>query len=188
MVNISKLKKVLITISILILIFNSCKKSTYSDHLNFIAEKFIGKSIIIPDNMCASFSMLNFKNFTIITYIDSSECTSCSLECIKRFSLYDFDQLYTEHLLVVRSVDEIKIKEILNNLFIDYPVIYDRNGEFKKLNKFLSESIFKTFVIDKCKSIVWLGSPIETNKTWKLFNKMINNSISKKNWNMLDKS
>lgn len=168
-------KIVFIIVSVQIILLNSCKDTTCSDHLNNIAKKFIGKAIYIPDSMSTEFSLLKLMDFAIITYIDSSECTICSLERIKQFSLYDFNQLHSEILLVIRVVDENKTNEILNNLCIDYPVIYDRNGEFREFNYFLNEPIFKTFVIDKQKNIIWMGLPIETSKTWKLFNKMIKN-------------
>lgn len=159
-----------------ILFFNSCKKSIRTEHLKGIAKEFIGKSIILPENLYDDFTAYNFRNFIFISYIDSVECTRCVLEKIKQYMVHDFSKVLTDNLIIINNFDEERVRKILSELYIDYPVLFDKTGEFKKKNYFLTEDFFKYFVIDKRKKIIWLGSPIETSKSWMLYNKLIRKS------------
>jgi hypothetical protein len=165
---------ILIVFISFIFIFDSCKKTKYSDHLEVIAKEYIGKQIIFPENIYNDYIKYNKNKYILISYIDSSKCTRCELENIKQYMLHDFSKVSTENILIINSQEETKIKDILSELYIDYPVFFDKTGELKKENKFLNEDLFQYFVIDKDMNIIWLGSPILSKESWILYNKLIN--------------
>ena len=85
----------------------------------------------------------------------------------------DFSTYKINILLVTERNNREEITILLESMSINYPVIYDDNHEFVNKNKFMKNPLLYSFVINKKKEIIWLGSPITDKRTWDLFCKQM---------------
>jgi len=159
---------------------SSCQSQ---DELKKTIIEWHGKVIIIP------YEMINYKvlgkdvvgshlwesSFKIFTYIDSVGCTSCQLGLNNWKQMIDSCKIYRldiAFLFVVHSTDyDLFTYELLLSRF-DYPVIYDYQNNFDKLNHFPKEP-YRTFLLDKNNTVLLIGSPIKNKKIWELYKEVI---------------
>jgi hypothetical protein len=133
--------------------------------------------VIFPENIDNSdFMNMRFYEYIAIVYIKPEGCTSCAMSNLTTWKLYK--NILNKHnagiLLIINSRDEQNITEILKSLDIKFPVVFDKQGAFKRLN----DKIFKitndgVFVIDQDDNVIFTGSPIATEEKWKSFVKFI---------------
>jgi hypothetical protein len=133
----------------------------------------IGKTIIFPDDMNDLWKSKTEKyNYTLILYVDSTDCTPCSLNDVSLFKQYEDqlrNQFNTEILLVIQNIDYDYVNTVLSNINIYYPFILDISKEFKTINKIPDIHKYQTFLINKEKEIIWIGSPVINKNLWNLF-------------------
>lgn len=130
-------------------------------------------------------SIINSNNLHIIIYIDSSQCTPCAIDDIVLWEKYD-DFLCDERLditLIFGINNQQFISNLLSKDYINYPYIIDKKRALIKNNPFLLKEKFRTFIIDRKKTIIWLGTPLLSQKSWNLFTNLIK---SYKNENQKD--
>ena len=120
-------------------------------------------------------------DFTIFCYFDSTNCTVCSMQWLDSWSyrMSELKKMNTGIALVVRNPDEEAVRDALDQLLLHFPVTFDTSSTFKQNNKLLltQQSVF---AVNKKKEVVWLGLPIESEKTWNQFCKTIKH-LSKSN-------
>lgn len=141
-----------------------------------ILTEFLGSTIKFPKSMEDSLKAHLDKNLLIIV-VDSTDCTSCTLQNIDMLKLYRerFMEFDIRILLIVQKKYK-NIKSILDDMRIDFPVFYD-NSEFIVENKLVDNPVLHTFLINRKKKVIWIGSPIRTEDSWNLFCQMMKKVI-----------
>ena len=166
--------KILVLIVAVICLFscNGIKK----DKINHLVQEWSSKQITYPDIMHftilgADTNFLPKSEYKIISYIDSTGCTSCKLrlsqwkEFINQLdSLGNFPILF---FMYPKSQNELNY--ILKRNHFDYPVCIDENDSFNKLNHFPSDMMFQTFLLDKNDKVVAIGNPVHNPKIKELY-------------------
>ena len=171
----------LFLIGLLCFFFCSCQEST-KKHYEKIVNEWQGKEIIIPndvtfkslrqDTLC---SYLWDKPFKILTYIDSIGCTSCNMNL---YSWKGINQLCRQEqfdvgfIFVVHSSNYNSFDADVIMYSFDYPIIYDYNNDFHKLNNFPSAP-YNTFLLDKENKVLLVGSPIGNHEMWERYKSVI---------------
>lgn len=150
-----------------------------------IIQEWQGKEIIIPtditfktlikDTLCSD---IWNKPYKVFTYIDSIGCTSCKmglLEWKAKILLCHQQKIDLDFIFAVHSSNFNRFEaDVLINNF-DFPIIYDYNNDFEKLNHFPPVP-YRTFLLDKDNKVLLIGSPINNPKMWELYKKTITQS------------
>jgi hypothetical protein len=133
--------------------------------------------IVFPDDITKTKIHAMSNKHLIIIYIDSKECTTCSLRTLKPWILSkkNLDKYNIGILPVIRHTDEQDVMETLHSLDIKLPVVLDKKGDFKILN----DEIFKiatdgVFVINQDDNVIFTGSMISNEKKWNSFIELVN--------------
>ncbi len=159
----------------------SCRSSPSKDTVKIIKE-WRGKEIILPekmeykimgrDTLCSD---LWDKPYKILTYVDSVGCTSCQLGLSQWKTLMDSCNQNCMKVSFLFAVYSTNYKRFGYELIIDefnHPIIYDRNNDFFKLNKF-PKAPYRTFLLDQNNKVLLVGSPIGNPQMWALYKKVI---------------
>jgi len=147
-----------------------------------VVREWHGKEIVLPQQIeyktlgqSSASSALWDSTYKILTYIDSIGCSSCQLGLSNWQMLIDssnFQKLDVSFLFIVHSSDFLNFdKEVLLYNF-DYPIIYDYQNQFYKLNRF-PPAPYRTFLLDKDNKVQITGSPINNPMMWELYKKEI---------------
>jgi Fe-S cluster biogenesis protein NfuA len=133
--------------------------------------------VIFPENIDDADFNIQSHEYTAIVYIKpEGGCTACTMSNLNPWKLYK--DVLSKHnvdiLLIISSMDEQNIREMLKSLNITFPVVFDKKSKFKIMN----DKIFQVvpdgmFVIDKNKNVIFTGSPIANEKKWKSFIELI---------------
>lgn len=159
-----------------LVVLSSCFSNNGEDRIYDLGKSYLGKTLAVSKSVQESFVNPTLRaKYIVVVYLDSTSCTPCSIKNLKQYELHDFKKFDVKIIVVINNQDSIHINRNIKDYGINCPVIFDIYGEIKKNNPFLKENLFQTFVIDANRRIIWLGSPIETSQTWKLFKKMISN-------------
>ncbi len=159
----------LIFIAILLL---SCKESEQDRIARFVNE-WNGKIIQFPDSICLTsytsdtvmtkFERDNF-SYTILNYVDTIGCVSCRLQLLKwKEMMEELDSIYPNRvgcLMIFYPKEKKKIIKHLRSNQFDYFVYIDENDTINKMNGFLNEENFSTFLLDKNDKIIAIGNPV----------------------------
>ncbi|WP_455663908.1 hypothetical protein [Phocaeicola sp.] len=164
----------------------SCKNGTQKVNENAL---LLGQKVFFSKTVSAFTiidSLKRIDNLHIIIYIDSSQCTPCSINDIILWEKHnDFlSQNDINISLIFGTKDHDLISDLMTKYYISYPYIIDENRILIKENPFLSNESFRTFVINNEQSIIWLGNPNYSKKTWNLFTNMLKSykNENKKNY------
>ena len=183
----------LIFIAILLL---SCKESK-QNRIARLVNEWNGKIIQFPDSMC----LTSYRNdtaivkyireqtpYTILNYVDTIGCVSCRLQLPRwKTMMEELDSLYPNKvtcLMVFNPQGKRKlIKHLRNNQF-NYFVYIDEMDTLNRMNKFLNEEDFGTFLLDKNDKIVAIGNPVLKPRVRDLYfniisGKMVVSSVDK---------
>lgn len=183
----------LIFIAILLL---SCKESK-QNRIARLVNEWNGKIIQFPDSMC----LTSYRNdtaivkyireqtpYTILNYVDTIGCVSCRLQLPRwKTMMEELDSLYPNKvtcLMVFNLQGKRKlIKHLRNNQF-NYFVYIDEMDILNRMNKFLNEEDFGTFLLDKNDKIVAIGNPVLKPRVRDLYfhiisGKMVVSSVDK---------
>ena len=183
----------MIFISILLL---SCKESK-QNRIARLVNEWNGKIIQFPDSMC----LTSYRNdtaivkyireqtpYTILNYVDTIGCVSCRLQLPRwKTMMEELDSLYPNKvtcLMVFNPQGKRKlIKHLRNNQF-NYFVYIDEMDTLNRMNKFLNEEDFGTFLLDKNDKIVAIGNPVLKPRVRDLYfhiisGKMVVSSVDK---------
>ena len=92
--------------------------------------------------------------YRIVTYVDSIGCTSCKLQLPKwkqliaeTDSLFGRDKL--SYVFFFHPKDTRELAYLTRRDGFTYPVCFDREDAFNRLNRFPSEMALQTFLLDK---------------------------------------
>lgn len=176
------MKYIVIIISVVFIAF-SCVDSSH-ERLEEKVKQWIGKEILFPHN--AVFTILgedtvkskSFESrYHIVSYVDSMGCISCKLQLNKWKEFINQLDSLTNHSVAVsffihsKSIRDLKL--ILKREKFIHPICADLDNSFYSLNKFPSESMFHTFLIDESNKILAIGNPIHNFKVKELYLRII---------------
>ena len=153
------------------------------DDVGTILQEWQGKEICFPDNMLFTIRGNDTVDFSyvgkykILSYVDSTGCTSCKLGLDK----------WTEYISQIDSVtlnsvkflfffcpkDGTEIYQMLRIKKFEYPICIDNDDKMNRLNHFPSDERFQTFLLDKDNRVLAVGNPVHNPKVKELYLKII---------------
>ena len=166
-----------------IILFVSCQESR-KEHINRLVKEWEKKEIVFPKNPTFTILgndtvdfMIKKSNYKVVVYVDSTGCVSCKLRLKewKEFIAY-VDSVsggQVPFLFFFQSKDNKELRYILKRDNFRLPVCVDSQNEFGKLNRFPSEQMFQTFLLDKDNRVKVIGNPIHNLSVKELYLKEI---------------
>ena len=179
------MKLCLCFLNILLFLF-SCQK-TPQEHITQLVEEWQGKEVRFPETPVFTRQLSDTVDYRIpeteykvLVYVDSIGCTSCKLQLPKwkEFITY-VDSVsggQVPFLFFFQSKDNKELRYILKRDNFRLPVCVDSQNEFGKLNRFPSEQMFQTFLLDKDNRVKVIGNPIHNLSVKELYLKEIANT------------
>lgn len=163
-----------------------CCGRSGSDRAAEIVEEWQGKEIKLPAAMTNVMTgdTINVADadFTILTYVDSIGCTKCKMKLPiwKEFlgSLDSIADSDVRFLMVVNSSDFKELQYIFKSNAFEYPVFADVENLVDKANNLPEETAFRTFLLDRNKKVVAIGSPVYSTQMGKLYKSIISGQMS----------
>jgi hypothetical protein len=143
--------------------------------VGFTACKFETK-IFVPVGIAEKFQLaIQDNNYTIILYLDSTECSPCTLKPLIKWKLHKVEtKKYKLDFLLVYNGDESEIRESMNFFDLDFPCILDENKDFFNANIMNFNHSTYALVIDKHYKVVFTGIPFIDEKRWNKFLGILN--------------
>ena len=161
----------------------SCAESD-KERLSRLVSEWERKEILFPAH--STFTIqgkdtveFNFKDadYKIVTYVDSAGCTSCKLQLPRWKELVTEVDSLTDgrvpFLFYFHPKDIKELRYLTRKDGFTYPVCFDEKDDFNRLNRFPSEMMFQTFLLDKENKVVALGNPVLSPKVKELYLKLI---------------
>lgn len=188
MISLNKLhiSTAIISLYFLQLIF-SCQSPEERKNQQLIKD-WMGKEIFFPQTLQRKNLAeekeedLLKKQYKILLYVDSSECTQCRLQLYEWQRKIEETRKYSDSLafILVVNTRNIKLIEILaqKNKF-HYPIYFDKNGKMNAINHFPKEPLFQTFLLDSSNKILLIGNPIKNKQLWNLYENIISGKNDK---------
>ena len=165
------------------ILLSSCQNSTQK-HITQLVEEWQGKEVRFPETPVFTRQLSDTVDYRIpeaeykvLVYVDSIGCTSCKLQLPKwkEFIAY-VDSVsggQVPFLFFFQSKDNKELRYILKRDNFRLPVCVDSQNEFGKLNRFPSEQMFQTFLLDKDNRVKVIGNPIHNLSVKELYLKEI---------------
>lgn len=177
--------KVLHYLLILLLFLFACQDKKEEKNKQII-ENLLGQKIQIPPNAIMTYwgedtiSQLPDKSYTIVNYIDSTDCINCKLQTFewKEF-MNKMERIFPEKILLLFCIQTENTKEIkwlLKGDDFNYPVCFDPHGTIIETNQLPLEDIYHTLLLDSQKRILLVGSPINNASLEKLYISLLTNN------------
>ena len=166
-----------------LLFFPSCQ-TPGQEHIMQLVKEWQGKEVRFPENPVFTRQLKDTVDYRIpeaeykvLVYVDSIGCTSCKLQLPKwkEFIVY-VDSVsggQVPFLFFFQSKDNKELRYILKRDNFRLPVCVDSQNEFGKLNRFPSEQMFQTFLLDKDNRVKVIGNPIHNLSVKELYLKEI---------------
>ena len=162
-----------------VLCFLSCKESE-KERIARLVNEWEEKEILFPPHSVFTIQgkdtvSMDYRNtdFKIITYVDSIGCTSCKLQLHRWKELIaEMDSVTSGTVPFLFYFHPKDMKELRYLTWRDnftYPVCFDEDDEFNSLNRFPSEMMFQTFLLDKENKVIGMGNPVHNPKVKELY-------------------
>ena len=112
--------------------------------------------------------------YRIVTYVDSIGCTSCKLQLPKWKQLIaETDSLFGKeklsYVFFFHPKDARELTYLTRRDGFTYPVCFDREDAFNRVNRFPSEMALQTFLLDKDNRVVAIGNPVHNPQVKELY-------------------
>ena len=169
--------------SICLVVLLLCSCHSRRKEIARIVEEWKNKEVICPDPLLVKVQgrdtiLPDFqeRKYKILNYIDTSGCTECRMKLAEWQLLkqeidslgYDVDILFVAW---VHNYDELEILQRANRCQL--PFLYDPQGDMQKINQFPAEPAFQTFLLDSLNRVLLIGSPVENDKIWTLYQRSL---------------
>ena len=169
--------------SICLVVLLLCSCHSRRKEIARIVEEWKNKEVIFPDPLLVKVQgrdtiLPDFqeRKYKILNYIDTSGCTECRMKLAEWQLLkqeidslgYDVDILFVAW---VHNYDELEILQRANRCQL--PFLYDPQGDMQKINQFPAEPAFQTFLLDSLNRVLLIGSPVENDKIWTLYQRSL---------------
>jgi hypothetical protein len=109
-------------------------------------------------------------------YVDSSACNYCSFSSLTKWKHFEkkLEENNTGVLFIIHNSDEELVINSLKSFKFNIHFIFDKDRRFKAKNiKTFHLAQNNTFVMDKDKNVIFIGSPIANEKNWQSFIKLV---------------
>lgn len=150
----------------------SCKESKQNKIARLVNE-WNGKTIRFPDNMCLT-SYTNDtvvtkyirekSSYTILNYVDTIGCMSCKLQLPRwKEMIEEIDSIYpmrVNFLMAFYPKGKRQLIKHLRDNHFDSFVFIDEMDSLNRINQFLNDDHFCTFLLDENDKIIAIGNPI----------------------------
>lgn len=175
-----------LTLLLLTIFLCVCCSRSDSQRNAEIVEYWQGREITLPDGITDILTGDTFDladaDFTILTYVDSTGCTGCKMKLpIWKEFLNSIDSVSDSDVRFLMAVNTSDLKELLyllkSNAF-HYPVYLDSGNVVYEANKFPEETTFRTFLLDRNKKVVAIGSPVYSEEIGRLYKSIISGRMS----------
>lgn len=134
-------------------------------------KNWIGKEIKIPQQYFTilgkdSIKKLATPSYTIINFVDSTNCVSCKMQTIEWNMFLKEIQLYSSNVSILTYVQPKNVEEInflkwqIRGNDFRYPVCFDIDAKIQKENNLPLDENFHTLLLDAHRKILLVGSPI----------------------------
>lgn len=168
------------------LVLPACKGKTVKSELKAI----LGQEVQIPDNLRCVINgqdslMTNFgrADIKIVVYYDSVGCTPCHIKGLSKWyqmintSVASTSSNLDLYFIFTPPKSEMEKMVLLSKATCpDYPVFFDEESSFLKLNPALPNNrLYHTFLLDKNNRIVLVGSPFISDSFEKLYDDTLDN-------------
>ena len=176
------MKQRLYILSLLILLA-ACGENKKEQFARLVQE-WQGKEIVFPQDMAFTRFVtepVEYRipdvEYKVLIYVDSTGCTSCKLQLPKWKELIAHVDSAASGgspvIFVVQSKDDKELRYILKRDNFDRPVCIDRDSRLDKLNQFLQDITFQTFLLDRDNKVKVIGNPIHNLAVRDLYLKQI---------------
>lgn len=170
----------LFILGLLLPVLFSCQESD-KQRLTRLVQEWDGKEVVFPDRSVftvqgrdtVAFSWAD-SPYRIVTYVDSIGCASCKLQLPKWKQLIaETDSLFGKgrlaYVFYFHPKDLRELVYLTRRDAFTYPVCFDREDVFNRLNRFPSEMSLQTFLLDKANRVVAIGNPVHNPKVKELY-------------------
>lgn len=174
------MKKYIVLLFALFLI--ACSNSRKQNVITLLQD-WEGREVRFPNHPVFTVQGRDTVNFQIedkckiITYVDSTGCTSCKLKFSEWKELMNtIDSLRPDSVQFLFFFFPKRGTEIYQSLLADrfkYPVCIDEEDSLNKLNGFPSDMAFQTFLLDKDNKVKAIGNPVHNPKIKELYMKIL---------------
>lgn len=167
--HISVVDRIFFFLSIVFLGYNCSEsiKTRDADVVNY----WNGKQVILPEFKSNYGTIASNGSLKIVSRING-DCYSC-LEQLKNWSAFVNDVLKEREVsfyIYVYISDTLVYNELnRKEIHFNYPVIFDQNDQFKKLNNLNINEIFHTMLLDHSNKEIIIGNPIINTKLRELY-------------------
>ena len=162
-------------------VFASCGKSNKDKSFSLL-QKWIGKELSLPARSVFTIQGKDTveypiqNTYKILTYIDSTGCTSCKLklaEWEKFITVVDSIRPHTvQFLFFLCPKNGMEIYQTLRVERFKHPICIDEGDYLNKLNHFPADMAFQTFLLNSDNKVLAIGNPINP-KVKELYLKII---------------
>jgi uncharacterized protein YqiB (DUF1249 family) len=119
--------------------------------------------------------------FKILTYIDSTSCTSCKMKLdLWNHFLTELDSVYksdVSFLMYVYSSNYADIQRILRLSDFKYSIFLDKYNHIAQMNLFEEDERFHTFLLDSNNRVIVVGNPVTNTKVACLYKQILQDSL-----------
>lgn len=157
-------------LGILLLTYCCSVKSEKTEYESII-EEWIGKKIVLPR---LSNQFKYDEKVKVVTKINGN-----CFQCISRLELWsrfideiekNCENCNVQYYLYISGADTSAFKTMNDSIIqFNYPVIFDQNNTFYKLNKLHENSLYHTMLLDSLDKVLLIGTPIMNKKLQALY-------------------
>lgn len=176
-------------VALTVSLFFSCQESD-KQRLTRLVQEWDGKEVVFPDRSVFTVQGRDTVDFRwtsspyrIVTYVDSIGCASCKLQLPKWKQLIaETDSLFGKgklaYVFYFHPKDLRELMYLTRRDAFTYPVCFDREDAFNRLNRFPSEMSLQTFLLDKDNRVVAVGNPVHNPRVKELYLNIIDGKSS----------
>ena len=158
----------------------ACQESD-KERLTRLVQEWDGKEISFPAQAVFTVQGRDTVDFRwqaapyrIVTYVDSLGCASCKLQLPKWKQLIaETDSLFGKeklsYVFFFHPKDARELTYLTRRDGFTYPVCFDREDAFNRVNRFPSEMALQTFLLDKDNRVVAIGNPVHNPQVKELY-------------------
>lgn len=158
----------------LVFLLLNCSKPTNTNYKDIISN-WKGRHIVLPE-LKTNYGTIDSNNvFKLVTRING-DCYPCLVQ-LKIWSAFvnDVSKEHKVSFYIYVYISDTLVYNELNRkeIHFNYPVIFDQNDQFKKLNNLNKNEIFHTMLLDHSNKEIIIGNPIINPKLRELYKQTI---------------
>lgn len=161
----------------------SCKKDDKKTEAEKIVAEWMGKEIILPDDIRCTYLGRdticpdNNTPYKVLIYTDSTGCTSCKLQLYKwNTFIQEAESEMTGKVsfhFYFQPKDEKELKFLLRRDNFSQAVYIDNGSKLNAANKISDNMNYQCFLLDKDNKVILIGNPTLNPKIWDLYKQSI---------------